>query len=81
MGRSPKKLKSLILVPYVAHLKIQVVSCNMNLISSPKQAPRPSFPFREKFGSSGKGSFTEKVKIIVRTVSKLHCEPFLFSVA
>ena len=34
-GRSPKKLKSLIVVHYVAHLKIQVLSCNMNLISSP----------------------------------------------
>ena len=33
-GRSPKKLKSLIEVPYVAHLQQQVLSMNMNLIFS-----------------------------------------------
>ena len=33
--RSPKKLKSLIEVPYVAHLKEQVLSFNKNLIFSP----------------------------------------------
>ena len=33
-GRSPKKLKSLIEVTYVAHLKVQVLSFNMNLIFS-----------------------------------------------
>ena len=33
-GRSPKKLKSLKEVPYVAHLEVQVPSFNMNLISS-----------------------------------------------
>ena len=33
-GRSPKKLKSLIEVPYVAHLQLQVLSFNMNLIFS-----------------------------------------------
>ena len=32
--RSPKKLKSLIEVPYVAHLKVQVLSFYMNLIFS-----------------------------------------------
>ena len=34
-GRSPKKLKSLIEVAYVVHLKLQVLSFNMNLIFSP----------------------------------------------
>ena len=29
----------------------------MNLISSPYRVPRPSYPFRGKFGRSGKGSF------------------------
>ena len=33
--RSLKKPKSLIEVPYVAHLKVQVLSFNMNLIFSP----------------------------------------------
>ena len=30
-GRSPKELKSLIEVPYMAHLIVQVLSFNMNL--------------------------------------------------
>ena len=34
-GLSQKKLKSLIEVPHVAHLKVQVTRFNMNLISSP----------------------------------------------
>ena len=63
-GRSPKMLKSLIWVPYVAHLKVQVLSFNMIFISSPWHVHRPSYPFRWKFGISGKGSFTEKVKIV-----------------
>ena len=33
--RSQKKLKSLIEVPYVVHVKVQVLSFNMNLIFSP----------------------------------------------
>ena len=65
-GRSPKKLKLLIAVPYVAHLIVQVLSFNMNLISSPLRVPRPSYPFGGKFGRSGKGSFTEKAKIVDR---------------
>ena len=57
--------------------------------SSPKRVPRPSYPFREIFGRSGKGSFAEKAKIVDRgslcsalesTGSKLQYEPYLFSV-
>ena len=47
-GRSPKGLKSLIDVPSVAHLKVQVLSINMNLTSSPKRFPSPSYPFGGK---------------------------------
>ena len=65
-GRSPKKLKLLIAVAYVAHLIVQVLSFNLNLISSPYRVPRPSYPFRGKFGRSGKGSFTDKAKIVNR---------------
>ena len=46
MGRSPKELKSLIEVPYVVHMKLEVLSLNMNLIFSPKSVPRQSYPFR-----------------------------------
>ena len=42
-GRSQKTLKSLIEVPYVAHLKAQVLSFNMNLTFSPKRVPRPRY--------------------------------------
>ena len=65
-GRSPKGLESLIDVLNVAHLKVQVLSININLISSPKRFPRPSYPFGGKLGRSGKGSFTEKAKIVDR---------------
>ena len=34
-GRPPKKLESLIKVPNVVHVKVHVLSFNMNLISSP----------------------------------------------
>ena len=63
-GRSRKKLKSLIEVPYVAHLKVQVVSFNIKLFSSPKRVPRVSYPFQDKFRRSGKVSFTEKAKTV-----------------
>ena len=87
---SPKKLKSLIEVPYVTHLNVQVISFNKNLIFSPQLVPRPSYPFRKKIGRSGKGSFTEKGKIVDRgsicsspesTGSNLQYQPSLFSVA
>ena len=86
-GRSPNKLKLLIAVPYVAN---QIVSFNMNLISSPYRVPRPSYPFRRKFGRTGKGSITEKAKIIdrgsvciasERTCSKLQHDPYLIFIA
>ena len=88
-GRSPKKLKSLMDVPCVAHLKVHVLRFNMNLISSPYRIPRPSYPFGGKLGRSGKGSFTEKAKIVDRsslcrapesTCSKRQYEKCLFSV-
>ena len=89
-GRSPKELKSLIEVPYVAHLKVQVLSFNMNLIFSPYRVPRPGYPYQKKNWRSGKGSFHEKAKIVDRgsicsapenAGSKPQCERFLFSVA
>ena len=49
-GRTPKKLKSLIEVPNVVHVKVHVLSFNMILISSPYHVLTPSYPFRRKFG-------------------------------
>ena len=80
--RSPKMLKSLIEVPYVANLKVQVVSFNMS--------SQTELSILGKIWRSGKGSFTEKAKIVDRgsissvpenTGSKPQYEPFLFSVA
>ena len=62
--RSPKKVKSLIEVPYVELLKVQFLSFNMNLFSSPKRVPRASYPFQDRFRRSGKVSFTEEAKIV-----------------
>ena len=61
-GRSPKKLKSLIEVPNVVHMKVNVLSFNMILISSPYCILTLSYPFLRKFGREGKGSFSEKAK-------------------
>ena len=89
-GRSPKELKTLLGVPCGAHLKVQVLSINKNLISSPQRVPRPSYPFRKKIVRSGNGSFTEKAKIVDRgsicstpesTGCNVQYEPFLFSIA
>ena len=63
-GRSPKKLDSLIEVPNVVHVKVHVLSFNMILISSPLRVLTPSYPFRRKLGRYGKGSFSEKLKIL-----------------
>ena len=88
--RPLKKLKSLIEVPYVTNLKVQVVSINMILISSPYCVPRPSCPFRGKFGRTSKVSSNEKGKIVEggslcnapeSTGSKFEYERSLFSVA
>ena len=81
--RSPKKLKSLIELPYVAHLKGQVLSFNMILISSPWRVPRLSYPFMGKFGKLRNGPFTEKgsqCSALESTGCKLESEPGLFSV-
>ena len=88
--RSPKKLKILIEVAEVCQVKLHVCSFKMILLSSPLRVPRPSYPFRKNFGRSGKGSSTEKAKIVNRgsqcsphesTCSKLQYDPYLISVA
>ena len=44
--RSPKKLKSLIEVPNVVHVKALVLSFNMILVSCQWRVLTPSYPFR-----------------------------------
>ena len=64
--RSPKKVKSLIEVPYVAHLKIQVVRFNMIQIYYPNRVPRPSYPFRENQREKGKCRPPKKLKAWIK---------------
>ena len=64
-GRSPKKLKSLIELPNVVHLKVQVLSFNVILISSPQRVLTPSYPFLGKFGDKLKCSSPKKLKILL----------------
>ena len=64
MGRSPKKLKSLIIVLYVVHVKVHVLRFNMILISSRLRVPRPSYPFWRKFGHQVKGRSPKKAKTV-----------------
>ena len=61
-GRSPKNVKSLIEVPNLVHVKVQVLRLSMLLTSTPYRVLTPSYPFRRKFGRLGKGSFSEKAK-------------------
>ena len=48
--RSPKKVKSLIEVPYVALLNVQFPSFNMKHFSSPWRDPSRSSPFQGNLG-------------------------------
>ena len=49
-GHSPKKLKSLIEVPNVVHVKVHVLSFNMILTSYQFRVLTPSYPVLGKFG-------------------------------
>ena len=47
-GRSTKKIKSLIEVSNLVHVKVHVLSFNMFLISSPWRVLTPSYPLGDK---------------------------------
>ena len=61
-GRPTRKLQSLIEIPYVTCLKVQVLRFNMDLISSWYRVPRPSYPLRGEFGDQVKGRSPKKLK-------------------
>ena len=71
-------------------LEVLVFRLNMDLLCFTEGIPCMSYSISVKFGGSGKGSFTEKAKIVDRdslcnapdsTGSKFEYEPYLFSVA
>ena len=64
-GRPTRKVKSLTEVSYVTRLKVQVLRFNMNLIPSRLGVPRPSYPFRGKFGDQVKGRSAKKLKSLI----------------
>ena len=64
-SRSPIKLKSLIGVPNVVHMKVHVLSFNMILISSPQRVLTPSYQFRKDLGHKVQGSSPKKPTILI----------------
>ena len=71
-GRSQEKLKSLIRVRYVAHLKVQVLLYNMILISFPWRVLRPSYQFREILGVQVKGRSPKEQKLMIEVPYVAH---------
>ena len=63
-GLSTKKIKSLIEVPNVVHVKVHVLSFNESMIEASGHGVGLSYPFRRKFRREGKGSCTQKAKIL-----------------
>ena len=72
MCRSPKRLKSLIEVPYVVNVKVHVLCLNMILISSPQHVPTPSHPFRGNLGDQVKGRSPQKLKSLIKVHYVVH---------
>ena len=64
-GPFTKKVKSLIGVPNVVHVKVHVLSFNKILISSLQHVLTPSYPFRKDFGHKVKGSSPKKLNILI----------------
>ena len=64
-GRLPKKLKSLVEVPNLVHVKVHVLSFNMILISSPQHVLTPSYPFQQDLGDKVKCSSAKKLKLLI----------------
>ena len=77
--RSPKKLKSLIEVNYVVHVKVHVLSFNMILISSALRVPRPSYLFRGNLGDQVKGCSQKNLKTLIEFLYVLHVKVHVLS--
>ena len=77
--RSPKKLKILIEIPKVCHVKVHVFGFNMILLSSPKCVSRPSYPLRRNFGRSDKARSLKKLKSLFEVPNVVHVKVHLLS--
>ena len=64
-GRSQKKSKSLVEVPSVAHLKVQVASFNTILVFSPYHVPRQVILFGKNVGDQVKVLSQKKLKSLI----------------
>ena len=64
-GRSPKKLESVIEVPNEVHMKVDVLSFNIILVSSRSRVLTPSYPFRSDLGDNVKGGSPKKLPILL----------------
>ena len=80
-GRSPKELKSLIEIPYVALLNVQALSFNVNLFLFRSVFLDRVIHFGKNLGDQGKCRSQKKIKslIEVRYVAHLKVQVLSFS--
>ena len=71
-GRSQKKPKSLVEVPSVANLKVQVASFNTNLVFSPYCVPRQVIHFGKNLEGQAKGRSQKKLKSLIEVPYVAH---------
>ena len=72
MCRSPKKVKSLIEIPYAVDVKVHVLRLNVILISFPYRVPTPSYPFRRNLGDQVNGRSPINLKSLIEVPYVVH---------
>ena len=78
-GRSATKLKSLIEVPNLVHVKVHVLSFNKILVSSQYRVLTPSYTFLGKLGDKVKARSPKKLKILKEVPKLCQVEVHVFS--
>ena len=71
-GSSPKELKSLTEVPFVALLNVQALSFNVNVFPFRKRVLSPSYSFRKILGVQGKCRSPKKLKSLIEVPYLVH---------
>ena len=71
-NRSPKKLKLLIEVPYVAHLKVQVLIFNMNFFLRRSMFLDRVIHFGKNLGDQGKCYSPKKLRSLIEVTNVAH---------